>query len=70
MSEKDVGSSSVASKNKLMKTIEIEREEDTRDRYRTEAMTDITTENIRTGTEDITTKTGEMKKGVAENIAT
>jgi hypothetical protein len=53
-----------------MKTIEIVREEDTRDRNRTEAVTDITTEIKRTGTEDITTKTGEMKIGVAESKAT
>jgi hypothetical protein len=53
-----------------MTTIEREREEDTRDRYRTEAVTDITTKIIRTCTEEITTKTGEMKIGVAENIAT
>jgi hypothetical protein len=53
-----------------MKTIEIIREEDMRDRYRTEAVTDITTEIKRTGTEDKTTKTGEMKIGVAESIAT
>lgn len=52
-----------------MKTIKIVREEDTRDRYRTE-VTDITTEIKRTGTEDKTTKTGEMKIGVAESIAT
>ena len=49
---------------------EIAREEDMRDRPRTEEITDITTEIMKAGARDTTTKIGETKTEIAENIAT
>lgn len=49
---------------------EIAREEDMRDRPRTEAITDITTEFMKAGARGTTTKIGETKTKIAENIAT
>jgi hypothetical protein len=70
MLEQGVGYSSVVYKKKEKKMTEIAKEEDMRDRPRTEAITDTTTEIMNAGTRDTTTKIGETKTKTAENIAT